>query len=90
MPIYAVIDPEGHSIPVEDLVDEQDRCAVANGVWFVRSDHVTGRDVAKALGIDATKTGIVVSTNNFAGFAHSAIADKISEWESRRAERSSS
>ena len=84
MPIYVVIDPSG-VIPVERVIDERDRCDVAPGVWFVRSDNLTSDELSKSLEISSEKTGIVVATNNFAGYAKSTIIAKVSGWESPRA-----
>ena len=86
MPIYVVIDPKNHPLPVKQVVKDRDICDVAPGVWFVRSDLLTSNEVAKSLNINASRTGIVVSTKNFAGFAANKVVEKISAWESSHAE----
>lgn len=77
LPAPAPLDQE-----VMNLIEENNRYRLDNGVWFIRSNLDTSSEVAKALGIDPTnKGGIVVATSRYDGVADRGLVEKLTVWE---------
>ena len=79
MNVYVVI---AQSVPLDEFIesnfDESDRCRVRDGVWMVRSSHLTSSEVVSDLGIKTNLSGIVIKAANYDGRASREIVQKLS------------
>ena len=85
MPIYVLVFPKDAKVSVTDNFEDQDYCELIEDVWAVWSSEKTTSEVAKKLNLQANRSGIVVATKNFSGFAQGEVVEKLSNWEARDA-----
>lgn len=82
MPIYLVIvNPDRAAKMIEEKFSDEDRCEVRPGVWFVRSATTSSEGVAKTIGIDAERHGVVVTAEFYKGYASSGVVETLRRWE---------
>ena len=88
MPLYLVI-TSNENADLSQVIDEgfprqQDREKVIDGVWIVRSKHLTSSDVAKDLKFDlehSDRSGIVAPLKSYSGIGPGSLVEKLKAWE---------